>query len=222
MATRVLQKTKGGVRMVRDDGTTSPLELDEPVWAPDENVTPPRGKDFGFFNRKHHCRRTGRVVCGTCTTKIPILRMAFMDPVRIHNDVVSVVQEENKFFAKELPVLVKGGAFNLESEGGAVITAAKCKLTPDHRLLKLGTIEIPSNAVHMIDAGKKDTLEDGGTVDVLTIKSKASGQVDFHSTDKDFAKKWRKAIKHMIKVLHADKKKLSRTKSSSSASAGGQ
>ena len=36
MATRVLQKTKGGVRMVRDDGTTSPLELDEPVWAPDE------------------------------------------------------------------------------------------------------------------------------------------------------------------------------------------
>ena len=52
---------------------------------------------------------------------------------RIHNDTVSVVQEENKFFAKELPILVKGGTFNLESEDGTVVKGAKCKLTPDHR-----------------------------------------------------------------------------------------
>ena len=52
---------------------------------------------------------------------------------RVHNDLVAATEEESKFFAKELPILVKGGVFNLEREDGSVVKQARCKLSADHK-----------------------------------------------------------------------------------------
>lgn len=40
-----------------------------PPWQPDSEVTqcPICGAVFSFFNRKHHCRKCGRVVCADCS-----------------------------------------------------------------------------------------------------------------------------------------------------------
>jgi len=39
---------------------------------------------FGMFNRKHHCRRCGRVVCTNCSTrKMLILQIHLQNPVRV-------------------------------------------------------------------------------------------------------------------------------------------
>lgn len=40
-----------------------------PRWQPDEEVThcPICGDQFGFMNRRHHCRKCGRVVCNRCS-----------------------------------------------------------------------------------------------------------------------------------------------------------
>ena len=40
-----------------------------PVWQPDESVSacPLCAAEFGFFTRRHHCRKCGRVVCDDCS-----------------------------------------------------------------------------------------------------------------------------------------------------------
>jgi hypothetical protein len=40
-----------------------------PRWQPDEDVAhcPICGDQFGFMNRRHHCRKCGRVVCNRCS-----------------------------------------------------------------------------------------------------------------------------------------------------------
>lgn len=43
--------------------------VEVPRWQPDAEVTscPICQRDFGLFNRKHHCRKCGRVVCSSCS-----------------------------------------------------------------------------------------------------------------------------------------------------------
>jgi hypothetical protein len=47
----------------------TPAEFVLPPWQPDSEITqcPICEAAFGFFNRKHHCRKCGRVVCAECS-----------------------------------------------------------------------------------------------------------------------------------------------------------
>ncbi|KAK5689656.1 hypothetical protein LTR17_026195 [Elasticomyces elasticus] len=54
-----------------------------PKWQPDASAIacPVCGIDFGFWNRRHHCRKCGRVVCATCSPhRITIPRQYVVQP----------------------------------------------------------------------------------------------------------------------------------------------
>ncbi|KAL8665620.1 MAG: hypothetical protein Q9202_002124 [Teloschistes flavicans] len=58
-------------------------EITLPRWQPDSEVTscPICGTTFGFWNRKHHCRKCGRVVCSSCSPhRITIPRQFIVQP----------------------------------------------------------------------------------------------------------------------------------------------
>lgn len=53
------------------------MEMPPPPWQPDDEVSqcPVCNVAFHFFNRKHHCRKCGRVVCAACSPhRITLLR----------------------------------------------------------------------------------------------------------------------------------------------------
>ncbi len=45
------------------------------LWQPDEAMEQcTRCKtEFGFFNRRHHCRKCGRIFCGDCSAKTRVV-----------------------------------------------------------------------------------------------------------------------------------------------------
>lgn len=58
-------------------------EITLPRWQPDSEVTscPICGTNFGFWYRKHHCRKCGRVVCANCSPhRITIPRQFIVQP----------------------------------------------------------------------------------------------------------------------------------------------
>lgn len=58
-------------------------EITLPRWQPDSEVAncPICGKSFGFWFRKHHCRKCGRVVCANCSPhRITIPRQFIVQP----------------------------------------------------------------------------------------------------------------------------------------------
>lgn len=62
---------------------TDIMEYVRPRWQPDDEVTecPICEAPFGFFYRKHHCRKCGRVVCASCSPhRITIPRQYIVRP----------------------------------------------------------------------------------------------------------------------------------------------
>ncbi|KAK0926486.1 hypothetical protein LTR29_017838 [Friedmanniomyces endolithicus] len=58
-------------------------EIRLPTWQADHEATqcPVCKVDFGFWNRRHHCRKCGRVVCATCSPhRITIPRQYIVQP----------------------------------------------------------------------------------------------------------------------------------------------
>lgn len=86
---------------VREDGYLTPFELDDVEWktdmdAPQCEQCPVR---FSLLNRRHHCRRCGSILCSKCTkASLPVMRMAYMDPVRICVICRPTIEFENEFF----------------------------------------------------------------------------------------------------------------------------
>ncbi|KAL7718193.1 Rho guanine nucleotide exchange factor [Entamoeba marina] len=56
-----------------------------PVWVPDDNVEDCMNchDKFTVFNRRHHCRSCGRVLCGMCTKKKVIIPHLSSKPQRV-------------------------------------------------------------------------------------------------------------------------------------------
>ncbi|GLH06956.1 Ras-like GTP-binding protein RhoL [Gryllus bimaculatus] len=90
---------------------------------------------FDFLRRKHHCRRCGRIYCGSCCdTRIGLPRMCFVDPVRVCEKCAAVTNKENDFFERQLKTLTNGATFlihSIDKNSESVI----CRLSSDHRYL---------------------------------------------------------------------------------------
>ncbi|KAJ5580277.1 uncharacterized protein N7459_006262 [Penicillium hispanicum] len=68
---------------LRDESDERYLDMSLPRWQPDTEVSccPICGTVFGFFYRKHHCRKCGRVVCASCSPhRITIPRQFIVRP----------------------------------------------------------------------------------------------------------------------------------------------
>ncbi|XP_041121838.1 zinc finger FYVE domain-containing protein 26 isoform X1 [Polyodon spathula] len=72
-------------------------------WIPDQQqdmCMVCRKERFTMFNRRHHCRRCGRLVCNTCSTRKMVVQGCRGDPVRVCDQCYSFfnqdTQEENE------------------------------------------------------------------------------------------------------------------------------
>ncbi|KAK2707207.1 zinc finger FYVE domain-containing protein 21-like [Artemia franciscana] len=103
-------KTQSGVKVI--DARKSPFELKEPNWVSDKDVE--RCQDcymiFNMMNRRHHCRRCGRIFCDRCSSYYySIPRMGFVDPVRNCRKCAVTARNERDFFQRDIRIL-RGGA----------------------------------------------------------------------------------------------------------------
>jgi len=151
-----LVNSKSGLKMLcQHDKDTSPWELAEPQWVLDTevNICTKCEVKFTFLNRRHHCRRCGKIFCKNCTPfKVHLHRMAFVDPVRLCEPCSEVTKAEDDFFTNHIKVLFEGAPFHvttsksqpsspdspispLESLGSDTPKLFYCKLTGDHRFL---------------------------------------------------------------------------------------
>lgn len=144
-----LIKSKSGLRIVTEkEEQRSPFIIQEPQWVPDKETTNCSNCSvkFGFTTRKHHCRRCGQIFCNLCCEKkVELLRMCFVDPVRICLTCESLTRRENKFFQKDLKLLTSGAIFLFRSQKNVNSyqdQLMRCKLSLDHRYLLFDGIEI--------------------------------------------------------------------------------
>ncbi|KAG0418211.1 hypothetical protein HPB47_005049 [Ixodes persulcatus] len=199
-APKKLVKSKSGLRIVSaNSDELSPFFLDEPPWTPDRersDCVRCRCK-FDLITRRHHCRRCGRVYCGSCCgRRLPLQRMCFVDPVRVCQDCSPATLRENDFYDRHLKLLLKGARFLVsvspEVDLGSA-TAHCCRLSGDHRVIEMESshskdcVEIPLTNImsFRILRPNSPTADTGGgdggvTGVVLGYKSDHEGQVVVH------------------------------------------
>ncbi|XP_071801719.1 zinc finger FYVE domain-containing protein 21-like [Asterias amurensis] len=139
-AGKKLVRSKSGLRMVSvEDKDTSPFQLDEPPWIPDNQclTCAKCSSKYDIVKRRHHCRRCGKCFCGQCcSSKVPLPRMNFVDPVRLCEECAIVTKKENEFYDKQLKLLGNGSTFMMKSnELENEKTEVFCHLTGNHRSL---------------------------------------------------------------------------------------
>ncbi|GAB1609989.1 zinc finger FYVE domain-containing protein 21 [Argonauta hians] len=139
-----LVKSKSGLRIVtmKEADLTSPFHIPEPDWVPDNEYIHCMQCQvkFALMNRRHHCRRCGRLFCGRCCdNKVSLPRMCFIDPVRVCGGCSRTTKLENEFFDRHLKVLLNGCEFyvfeDLTSEPSDNSPIFFCKLSSDHRFV---------------------------------------------------------------------------------------
>ncbi|XP_066923796.1 zinc finger FYVE domain-containing protein 21-like [Clytia hemisphaerica] len=127
-----LVKTKSGLRMINIiEDERSPFEIEEPIWKPDSDqmICDKCGVRFSFTTRKHHCRRCGKIFCGSCcTAKVSLPRLSFVDPQRVCTDCINVSKSESELFNNVLPILCKGAEFHLNDQTDVVSCKLEAKL----------------------------------------------------------------------------------------------
>jgi myosin-1 len=72
-------------------------EPDKSKWQNDDLVSacPDTKTSFGLFNRKHHCRASGRIYCDeVCNVLLPCPDNGWYQPVRVHNSQVGFFSTE--------------------------------------------------------------------------------------------------------------------------------
>lgn len=205
---KVLEKGRGGVRMVDEAGTLTPFELDEVEWQSDAAVSVCQGTacntPFSFMSRKHHCRRCGKIYCDKCCGhKLGLPRLLYADPQRVCNSCKATAEFELTFFTKMIPVLRKGGIFKV-SLNGKDLGQKFVFLSADHTVLRFTEKSskdtrdsLPPLRVQAIHC-HEDTDKQ-----VVSVGTKKDGQFQLTTPEKDLAKQWRKATRHVVKILHA-------------------
>ncbi|KAF2093620.1 FYVE-domain-containing protein [Rhizodiscina lignyota] len=83
MRVEVPPRNGSGRSNQNEDDERRPSDIVLPRWQPDSEVTKcfVCGNTFGFFYRKHHCRKCGRVVCANCSPhRITMPRQFIVQP----------------------------------------------------------------------------------------------------------------------------------------------
>eukprot|EP01136_Pigoraptor_vietnamica_P028797 Opistho-1_new@86656 len=167
----------GGLRMIpQDDEDVSPFMLEEPRWMDDLSLQMCCycKISFGVFNRRHHCRRCGVLLCSSCSeTLMPLPRLGYVDPVRVCVKCIPTASRESEFFEKHLALLLKGSFFRAHRDGKTGIV--KMTLTPNHRYLRVEDAEgaelfkclIPVDHISEIQDVRKEP--DGAGVRIQTF-----------------------------------------------------
>lgn len=119
----------GGLRMINIiDEERSAFDIDECQWQNDgEHLICNRcGAKFSFSTRRHHCRRCGKIFCGSCCKeKVVLPRLGFVDPQRACTDCISTAKKEMDLYEKYIPILIRGADFEINNAKGDI---ARCKL----------------------------------------------------------------------------------------------
>eukprot|EP01137_Pigoraptor_chileana_P003094 Opistho-2@42816 len=133
----------GGLRMIaQEDEDASPFTLEEPRWMDDMslNMCSYCKSSFGIFNRRHHCRRCGVLLCSSCCdTLMPLPRLGYVDPARVCVKCIPTASRESEFFDRHLKLLLKGSFFRAHRDGKTGIV--KMVLLPNQRYLKVEDAE---------------------------------------------------------------------------------
>lgn len=215
----MLEKGKGGMRMVSSDGVLSPFELDEVHWQEDAEVNMCQGSDctnvFSFMSRKHHCRRCGKIFCDKCCGhKMGVPRMLYADPQRVCNKCKPSADNELTFFTKILPVLQKGAKFSV-TRNNEPVGSLFVSLSKDHKFIRFtnSSNKDKEDKLNPLKVQQIHCHEDPNKL-VVRVETKKEGSFRLETSDKDVAKQWRKSTRHIVKLLHP-KLKLAKTESSS-------
>lgn len=88
-------------------------ELAPPPWQDDESseVCIKCKAEFGLFNRRHHCRRCGVLVCGDCSRfQLPLPRLNYNDDQRVCSTCLPFAQKE-LLCSQKLPLVLEPTMF---------------------------------------------------------------------------------------------------------------
>lgn len=72
--------------LLKKQGKQRPDVEDSPVWVPDGEARMCMScnkSEFNMINRRHHCRKCGMVVCGSCSNKRWLLPQQSSKPLRV-------------------------------------------------------------------------------------------------------------------------------------------
>jgi len=81
-------KKRATFKSQSNDKKPEAARLEAPVWQQDSEASQCTvcSLEFSFFNRRHHCRRCGRVTCDSCTSKRMCLPNMGSSAVRVCNE----------------------------------------------------------------------------------------------------------------------------------------
>lgn len=216
-ATKKLIRSKSGLKIVAaNEDLRSPFVMCEPEWTPDKEVTncTKCNAKFGFTTRKHHCRRCGQIYCSSCCDeRLELLRMCFIDPVRVCHDCAPATVEENKFFDRHLKMLTAGATFRLGNTDSIIESQdemLQCKLSANHRHLmfdgvKLGPLDL--NSIRALHVDKESTTgmksieivyNETNTGKNGTVKLLTSPDLQHHKT----GSLWISAMQQAFKLMY--------------------
>ncbi|KAM7448854.1 Zinc finger FYVE domain-containing protein 21 [Porites harrisoni] len=212
-----LIRGKSGMRMIAvSESERCPFLLEEPHWTDDTQF--PNcvkcNRKFDFTHRRHHCRRCGKIFCGSCCDhKVMLPRLSFVDPVRVCEECSHTAKREEDFFEKHLKTLCNGAHFIVDNSEPLKFL---CKLEQHfHRELLFECSDHNKTAVHepvileKIVSAQLVSSEDGSSVSGLILKYKEQEEmlevkltvVSSPDTERKQALTWLVAMQKAIKML---------------------
>lgn len=212
-----LVRGKSGMRMISVSETErSPFLIEEPQWTADDQF--PNcvkcNRKFDFTHRKHHCRRCGKIFCGSCCAhKVMLPRLSFVDPVRVCEECSHTAKREEEFFERHLKTLCNGAHFIVDESEPLTFL---CKLEHRfHRELLFECSDPERAAFHepvfleKIVSAQLVPNEDGSAVSGVALKYKQQDEmlevklkvVSSPDAEKKQALSWLVAMQKAIKML---------------------